>query len=428
MVATVTPPAGRPPVSVVMPSLNQARFLAKAVDSVMGQRIDGLELVVADGGSTDGSVELLAALAARFPGRLLWESASDGGPAQAVNRAVARARGALIGWLNSDDLYAPGAVARVLAHWARAPGDVMVYGEGEHVDAAGASLGAYPTRGPDTPLAAWAEGCPICQPTAFFRRDAFVALGGLDESLCAAFDFEFWLRLFKAYPGRIGFVPHLQARSRLHAGGITLRERERVALEGMQVIHRHLGPAPGAWLLTHFAELSRLHPFHAQPKDLGAELRRLVDAAAAWITPETAAMLRGRIAGDRPLRLATPYGYVDLHPDGWAGPTLEIRVWQPPVPWAALRLQGRHAQPGGGALQLRIVAPDGAVQRAEVAGPGAFELLLPLGEPRPGAQVVVRVECDTPFVPAHCEPGSADRRELAFLVEAWAPLTGQPAG
>lgn len=428
MTAIAPPAAACPPVSVVMPLLNQAAFLADSVTSVLTQAPDGIELVVADGGSTDGGLERLAELAARFPGRLHWVSAPDSGPAQAVNRAVARARGPVIGWLNADDLYAPGAVARALAQFDAQPEQLMVYGEGEHVDIDGASLGRYPTRGPDTPLAAWAEGCPICQPTVFFRRETFVALGGLDETLRAAFDFEFWLRLLKAYPGRVGFVPALQAHSRLHAGGITLRERQRVALEGMQVIHRHLGPAPGAWLLTHFGELSRQHPFHATPKDLVAELHRLVDTAAHWILPETAAMLRGRIDGDRPLQLATPQAYVDVHPDGWAGASLELRVWQPPRPWAALRLQGRNARPGGGTLRLRIVAPDGAVRTAEVIGPGPFELVLPLGEPQGDEQVIVRVECLDSYVPADHEPGSDDRRALAFLVEGWAPLPAQAGG
>lgn len=405
-----------PPVSVVMPSLNQAAFLAAAVQSVFEQGVEGLELVVVDGGSTDGSLTELAALAVQFPGQLRWCSVPDDGPAQAVNRAVEWARGAVIGWLNSDDLYAPGAVQRALQHLAQSPDDVMVYGEAEHVDGAGTRIEAYPTRPPSTPLEAYAEGCHICQPSAFFRRDAFLALGGLDGSLRAAFDFDLWLRFFKAYPGRIGFVPELQARSRLHAGSITMRFRERVALEGMQVVHRHLGTAPGHWLLTHLEELCTAHPFHAERKDLDAELQRLLLAAEPWMAADGVLGLRQCLQADRRLQFATPHFFASVYEDGWAGATLDLRLRQPQSPFAAIELIGRHAAPGGRPLRLRVLAPDGEVQALEV-DPGPFGWRLDLAEQRPGAQLLYRVNCPDAFVPALWEPGSQDRRSLAFLLD-----------
>lgn len=405
-----------PPVSVVMPSLNQAAFLAAAVHSIFEQGVEGLELVVVDGGSTDGSLSELAALAGRYPGQIRWCSQPDDGPAQAVNRAIGWARGAVIGWLNSDDLYAPGAVQRALQHLSQSPEDVMVYGEAEHVDGTGLRLEAYPTRSPSTPLQAYADGCHICQPSVFFRRDAFVALGGLDGSLRAAFDFDLWLRFFKAYPGRIGFVPALQARSRLHAGSITMRLRERVALEGMQVVHRHLGVAPGHWLLTHVGELLAAHPFHAGSKDLATEVQRLLNAGEPWMGAEAAVELRQRVQGDRRLQLASPHFCATVHADGWAGATLDLRLRQPELPVRGIELVGRHAAPGGRPLRLRALAPDGGLQTAEV-DPGPFTWQLALAEQRPGAQLVYRVSCPDTFVPAQWEAGSQDQRTLAFLLD-----------
>jgi glycosyltransferase involved in cell wall biosynthesis len=192
--------AERPAVSIVMPTLNQAGFIAESVDSVMAQGVDGLELVVSDGGSTDGTLSELAGLAARYPGRLRWTSGPDAGPADAVNAAVARAAAPIVGWLNSDDLYAPGAVRRALEHFAAHPDDVMVYGEADHVDEHGARIERYPSRGPETPMSEYADGCHVCQPSAFFRREAFDALGGLDTRLRAAFDYDFWLRLSREGP------------------------------------------------------------------------------------------------------------------------------------------------------------------------------------------------------------------------------------
>src|SRR5690606_23872881 len=149
----------------------------------------------------------------------------------------------------------PGACSRAMAALQQHPDWLLVYGHGEHVDAAGRSLDRYPTLPPSTPIEQFAEGCFICQPTMFFRRSAAVLLGKLDEELRCAFDFDWWLRAFKLFPGRIGFVDAVQAGSRLHAGCITLRQRRSVMLEGMRVLHRHLGSAPANWIRTYVEEL-----------------------------------------------------------------------------------------------------------------------------------------------------------------------------
>lgn len=404
-------------VSVVMPTLNQQHFLAEAVASVMDQAVDGLELVVADGGSTDGTLELLAGLAAAHPGRLRWWSAPDDGPAAATNAAIARARGPVIGWLNSDDLYAPGAIARALDHLRREPGHVMVYGEAEHIDEQGRRIAAYPTRLPSVPLSEWADGCHICQPTVFFRREAFDAVGGLDTTLRAAFDFDLWLRLFKAYPGCVGHLPQVQAKSRLHAATITTRFRERVALEGLQVVHRHLGPAPAHWLLTHFAERLAQHPFEAQPADLRTELQALVRRATPWLQAQAPAELERSLAEHRALQLLRPGVFVAVHPDGWAPPELDLRVRQPGRPIGRLRLSCRHASPAGGPLDLEVVTPADGILSVAVKRPGRFEIDLPVPDQRPDARLLYRVHCRRPFVPALHEAGSTDRRALAFRIE-----------
>lgn len=407
-----------------MPSLNARAYIAQAVHSVFAQGVDALELVVADGASSDGTVRELVALAARWPGKLRWRSLPDAGPAAAVNDAVARARGDILGWLNADDVYAEGAVARALAHFERQPDHVMVYGEGDHIDAAGARLGRYPTRPPGLPLAAWADGCPVCQPTVFLRRDTFLALGGLDTALRTAFDFDLWLRLCDAAPGRIGFIPALQAGSRLHPGAITMRLREQVALEGMAVVHRHLGVAPPHWVLTHVDEVLRSAPFAApRPGDAGSaespaeRLQRVVRAAERWLTPADLDMLRQRIATHRALQLATPHLFANVHADGWAPPRLSLRGVQPERPFRRVHLRGRHAAPHGGPLQLRFDGAGGRQQALEVPGNGAFGLTLELGAVQPGERWQAEVRCLNPFVPSQVDPSSTDTRELAFLLE-----------
>jgi hypothetical protein len=413
------PDAGRPPrLSVVMPSLNQGRFIAEAVASVLGARHPDVELVVADGGSTDGTLSLLAALGAEFGARLRWSSEPDGGPAAAVNRAVSLARAPLIGWLNSDDIYAEGAIERALAHFDAYPDHVMVYGEGQHVDEAGAFIERYPTRRPDAPATEFRNGCFICQPTAFFRRDAFEGVGALDTSLRAAFDFDLWLRMFKTFPSRIGFVDQVQAKSRLHAAGITLSQRGRVAREGIAVLGRHLGSAPPEWALTWLEELLAAHPFHPRPLSPRRQLESLVEECATALGADGVAELRRRLAADARLDLASMQVCVAASADGWAGELLEIRVWQQPSRLVRLELACRHQSPLPGPLRLEIIGPGGSRESRQVVEHGAFELSFDLSTVAHGAQAVYTVRCVDTFVPADCEPGSTDARRLGFRVES----------
>jgi GT2 family glycosyltransferase len=405
-----------PRISVVMPSLDQVDFLSTAVDSVLAQGLADVELIVADGGSTDGSQARLAELARRHPGRLRWTSGPDGGPAAAVNAAVRLARAPLLGWLNSDDVLAEGALQRAADHFEQHPDDVAVYGHGEHVDLLGRSLGRYPTLPPDTPIERFRDGCFICQPTMWMRRSAWIALGGLDETLGAAFDFEMWLRLFKACAGRIGFIDAVLAQSRLHAGGITRRQRERVAFEGLAVLRRHLGEAPPQWLLTHVAERCAEHPFAAHAQRLDTALDELAARAAPLLDAEARELVRRRIAGDRAVQLSSASLFVAIEPDGWALERTELRWRQPDKPAHTLALRCRHARPGGGALVVDVQLPDGRSSTQHVEANGEFTLALPIADRRAGALLLFVLRCDACFVPADTEPGSTDRRRLAFQV------------
>jgi len=273
----------RPLVSVVMPSMNQPEFIDDAITSVLSQDYPNIELLVADGGSRRDTLDILERRQ-RQDQRLRYFSRPDRGPAHALNDAMASVRGTVIGWLNSDDLYAPGAVSRALGVMADQPRLLMVYGEGVHVDEHAKPIGTYPTLPPSTPISKFSEGCFICQPTMFFNRSARILLGTLDEKLKAAFDFEYWLRAFCAFPDRIGFVDAVQAMSRLHDGCITMRLRQTVALEGMQVLARHLGSAPKEWLLTYADELLTQDVGESGVADIRAHLQATADFAAAWMT------------------------------------------------------------------------------------------------------------------------------------------------
>ncbi|MGV3654289.1 MAG: glycosyltransferase family 2 protein [Noviherbaspirillum sp.] len=408
--------ADRPLVSVVMPSFNQASFIEAAARSALEQDYPSLELVVADGGSTDGTVACLQALQAEFGPRLRWVSEKDAGPANAVNKALSMAAGGIIGWLNSDDLYGSGAVSRAVAFLEANPDMVKVYGEGEHIDAGGRTLNSYPTLPPSAGIAAFQDGCFICQPTVFLRREVFAEVGSLDEGIATAFDFELWLRAFRRFAGRIGHIAQVQAYSRLHADCITQRLRRQVAVDGVTVLARHFGKAPVHWVLTYLDELCASYPFGDTPADLRAHIDELVGQLKDCFDVDAQAALSRQLAGDARLKLALPGVFADVHADGWAGQALTVRLRNLSRYTSSLRLQCSHARPGGGSLALTVSRSWGGGERLLVEQPGPFEVVVRFPGMPVGDEAWVSIVPEQASMPAAFDPRCGDRRLLGFKV------------
>ncbi|MDC3056646.1 glycosyltransferase [bacterium] len=264
-----------------MPCRNAGPFLQEAVASVL-QQSECLELLVADGGSTDGSLEKLERWSEN-DSRLQIVSRSDNGPADALNQAFRVARGTLIGLLNADDLYPPGALARGVAALAAHPQWLMLYGEGEEFNTATGFQQRFPTLPPSAGLEGFRSHCFICQPSVLFRRSMGLLLGPFDESWRTAFYIDYWLRAFRAFPHRIGYVPHLQGRIRLHENNITYMQRSQVVLEEIELSAKHFGSVSADSLHTLGLEL-QLGIAKTTPGQTNSELlRQLACQATPWL-------------------------------------------------------------------------------------------------------------------------------------------------
>ena len=238
---------GLPRISIVTPVLNGARFLPRAIESVLAQAYPHLEYIVVDGGSRDGTLEV-----ARSYGERVRTIVLDGAnQAQALNAGFAVAGGEVFAFLNADDAYLPGAVEAALAALEAKPRAPFVYGEADHVDEAGAILGAYPVQAFDA--SALARRCIVCQPAAFFRAAAFRAAGGFDSGLNYALDYDLWIRLARA--GDPWKFDAKVAQSRMHAANKTLSRRRAAYAETMRVLRRHYGYVPYAWGVAYSAHV-----------------------------------------------------------------------------------------------------------------------------------------------------------------------------
>ena len=412
----------QPLVSVVMPSLNQARYIEAAIASTLDQGFENMELLIGDGGSTDGTCDLLGALAHRYGTRLRWYSEADSGPANAVNRALVLARGDILGWLNSDDLYTTGAIARAVDFLLAHPDTVMVYGEGEHIEADGTVIERYPTLPPEATISAFQAGCFICQPTVFIRRSALEAVGPLDEGLATAFDFDLWLRFFRQFPGRIGHIPQVQAQSRLHGHCITRTQRRLVAVEGVRLLAKHFGRAPDHWLRTHIDELMAVYPFAepggtqgGQARDLRDQVTQFVGELSGYLDPAALAQLKADLHNDARLRLALPGVYAAVYPDGWAPRVLEVRM-RGLTPWSNLRLDCVHQWPFRADLGLTLITSWDLTGQVQVSVPGPFGIDVPLGDAPRDQDLTLRLTADRVFVPSQYDHNNGDTRGLAFRV------------
>lgn len=231
---------------MVTPCLNAALFIRETLDSVAAQG-DGVEHIVVDGGSSDGTLDILRRDGGSV--RLVVEPGLR--QAAAVNHGWRLAAGEVLGWLNADDVYLPGAVDRAVSYFALHPEVDGMYGDCDYVDAAGAFLRRYPAAEFDVRRMLGTVDNPVPQPAAFLRRTSFEKFGGLDESLDYAMDLEYWLRL-GASGGRLGYLPTPLARLRLHDAAKSLRG------------------------LDHFGEeLLRVYEGLFRRSDLPADLRRL---------------------------------------------------------------------------------------------------------------------------------------------------------
>ncbi len=224
-----------------------ASFLEETIQSVLSQDYPHIEYIVMDGGSTDGTLDILR----KYEGRLRWHSAPDRGQTDAINKGFLQSRGQIFAFLCADDTYLPGAVSTAVKHMLANPGHAGIYGEGYLTAEDGRVICPYPTKAFDPELLR--TECFICQPAAFLWRDAFVEAGMMDVALHNALDYDLWIRLARNHT--LLKVDQYLANSRMHAGAKTLRQRSAIYKAGIKVVKKHYGYVPFPWVYGYCCSL-----------------------------------------------------------------------------------------------------------------------------------------------------------------------------
>ena len=227
----------QPLVTIVTPSFNQAPYLETTIQSVLEQDYPNIEYIVMDGGSNDGSAEIIK----RYADRLAyWESEKDKGQTDAINKGFARSHGEILAWLNSDDVLYPHAVREAVAYLTAHPECGLVYGDSDFIDAKGNVIGRFNAK--QTDYRKLTEGyVHIPQQASFWRADLWKQVGPLDDTIYFAMDYDLWLRLAKI--SEVKYLPGHEpwAAFRLHADAKTIAEDDRCWPDMLRIHKRNGG-------------------------------------------------------------------------------------------------------------------------------------------------------------------------------------------
>lgn len=267
-------------VGVVVPNFRGARFLRECLDSLLSQDHEALSVVVMDGGSDDGSVEILKS----YGERIRWVSERDEGQADAINKGLGLLDSELVGWLNSDDVMLPGAIRKVVEAALEHPDAVLFHGDLELVDVDGKHIGTSWSKDLSFDLMR-AGRCRTLQPGSIYRAEAVRRAGGISKDFYLLMDVDLWIRLLGV--GDAQRIPATLAKFRVHAEAKSSQKPYRYYKETLMLGLRHerdrlpkalvrRGARIGAYQVAHLLGLDRTK----QRMALGRLKRALLDIAA----------------------------------------------------------------------------------------------------------------------------------------------------
>ena len=386
----------RPLVTVVTPSYNQGEFIRATIESVLGQDYPDLEYIIMDGGSTDQT----AAVASEYSSRLTFISEKDRGQSHAINKGFHCARGTILSWLNSDDVYLPGAVRKAVEAFERSPRAGAVYGEGYLMNREGKVTSRFPCTEPMNLWKLIHLSDYILQQTVYFRKAVLDEVGDLDENLHYTMDWDILIRIGRKYP--LEYIPEYLGclreypEAKSFSGG---KERIR-ELHGLLRRHTGMRLPPGSIVYG-------LDTYH---RIWCAEVERVLGAVGRPVSKKLQTLIR--LASG--LLIGRAMGEQGLFPDGWAGPVLHYMLAPGP---GNLVMEGYIPETNRVLRRQKVrFLVNGTPLKSVRLQPGDFRLEVELPPNLQNKLLSLEIRAARYFVPT-LVPLLGDRRRLSYKLK-----------
>jgi glycosyltransferase involved in cell wall biosynthesis len=392
-----TDKSGREPmVSIITPSFNQVEFIERTIESIRIQDYPRIEHIVIDGGSTDGTLEVLK----RYEDRLRWISEKDSGQSEAINKGFRLAQGDILAWLNSDDILLPGAISKVVQFLSDHPNAMMVYGEGYMIDGKDNVKSRFPFTEPKFDL--WKlihVGDYILQQSTFFRKSVFDTIPMLDEGLHYGLDWDLFIRIGKRF--HVEYIPEYLGCIREHGDAKTSTGGTRRFRELVKLIRGH---GIFRYPLAYFNYASGT--FEKWPRASNSRLGNALRLGVAQFLKKALSVYLRRLQ----------QGY---YSDGWVSKRATIVL-----PNLSPEKKNRHLS-----ISAEVRAPNIPIRisvrinkqvlfRHKAKQPGAFTLTAPIPDAFEHSDCYhITIKSSKSYVPSR-RAATSDPRELAFLLKS----------
>ena len=231
-----------PKISIIIPSFNKARFIGETLLSIFSQDYTNLEVIVQDGGSTDGTLDIIKRYAKKYPKIISWESKMDKGQVDAINKGFKKAAGEVLAYINADDVYKKGALLTVGKYFSKNPDTLWLAGRGDVIDEGGREISRLVTSYKNLLLAI--NRYPLLlvvnylmQPSVFLARGAYEKYGPFTGSQVGVMEYELWLKL-----GRVkmpAVLSNYLSSFRLAGGTISSTEFKKVLLLDEKIAEKY---------------------------------------------------------------------------------------------------------------------------------------------------------------------------------------------
>lgn len=231
-----------PIISIVIPSLNKAKFIEETLDSIISQKYPNLEIIIQDGGSTDGTLDIIKEYTKKHPKIFYWESKKDKGQVDAINKGLKKASGDILTFINADDIYEKGALLTVGRYFKENPTTFWIAGKGKVIDSEGKEISKIVTLYKNTLLTLNKYSLLLIvnylmQPSVFLGKDAYEEYGPFTGTRNYVMEYNLWLKIAKKQ--RLSVLADTLSSFRIAGDSISSTQYKSVMTSDLNIVKKY---------------------------------------------------------------------------------------------------------------------------------------------------------------------------------------------